>query len=720
MSISFESGVSHRRPDILHEFKPSLELENGHSYEHYGVKLEERGGIVRVHTDGRVSSVVMVVQNGEPDPHNNAHGSYELHGTNESPDKPGQVFEGLVPGVKEGTVYNFTVERDHDTPYGTETRLHQNILDPFALATTRPIESDSGGAGAHQYSYVVDKSKLPNPIERPLISPTQRVIYEAHIKGMTALLDVIPEELRGTYLGLCSEPVIKLLKEMGFTTIEVMPPHEFSSNNYTLELGKTNYFGYGNDSWHSMHHGYTAGDKPDSPIMEFADMINVFHENGIEVIVDVVYNHTGENNALEILGHEDYYMFDKWSNPVDLTGCHQSIDAYNPASVDLIISSMRSFARMGVDGFRFDLMGAITTDSDHNTAIREHPLFKAIREDPLLSDRLMTGEPWTGTTGYSNFAPGDHFGDHGISIWWGRFRDVARKAFIQHKSVDLYELGGLLAGSMTDPEMPPDRMPNVINFVNAHDGFTLRDTTEYNHKRNEANGEGNRDGADNNNSNNHGLEGPITKETQQNPHYQEIEKRRGFSRLNAMAAVALANGTPMFPMGTEYGHTNNGNNNPWNQDTNSSYFSWEKLRNSEDPITSISLAGMRRIIRIRQKNNNLNISKSQVEKDFTWFNKHGQPLDDNSRRQEQSLIGMRVEGGKNDGQTIINYINNSDEPIEVSLPPLKSGHYVQLFDPSDIYREEEPVGSKVVVLPHSIAVIGEMKHEFGATLPHAA
>lgn len=696
----------------------------------YGVELREKGSDMAVHVGDEIHGVAVSIRNRKyPDIETE---SYQLHGSSETKGKSGQIFSGYIPGMGDGDIYCLTVLREEtvvENGHPTNKIIrHNNVLDPYALATTQPIENLDGEA--HQYSCVVDPSIIipSSPLH---LDPDLRVIGEVHPKGYTNQHPEVPEEHRGKLPGLVDPEVIEHIKYMGITSVEIMPVHKFSTNEYTKNLNNrfnydaklSNFFGYGSDSWLALNNNYATGDTPDAPLREFNEMVKRFHEADLEVIVDVVFNHTGENNSLEILDQKSYYMFNN-GKPVNYNGCAQSIDAYNEHSVHLMIRSLELMADMGVDGFRFDLMGALAKDKDGRYSVGEHPLFKAIRDSPKLSKLKMIGEPWTGTSGYAQTAPGDAFVDHGIHTWWGKSRDFYRDLFIRHKNASLKELKYYMDGSFNEEEANRNRKPNIINFLTAHDGPRGRDLVSYNGKWNQANGENNNDGTDDYRSYNHGYEGVTTEEMRAVPYFQDLERRRRASLASAMAAIALSNGIPMFYLNDET-KTAWGNNNHWNQDNETSYINWKV-----DPELAISTNALRTAIAIRRANRGLNRSLNEMNtsttdsmpKNVEWFKANGQIMTE--RDFDNDHLAGRYVQGKN-GDDIITYVNTGGVAKNATLPQVDGykGLFAEVFNPQDeSYNpsNEEPIMGEVTVPPHSMVVVRRLRLADKASVSLAA
>ena len=411
--------------------------------------------------------------------------------------------------------------------------------------------------------------------ERPMLRRWRdTVIYELHVKGFTKLHDRIPEELRGTYAGLGHPVVTDYLRDLGVTAVELLPIHEFVSEPHLAEHGLSNYWGYNSIGYFAPHSAYSSSGDRGQQVTEFKQMVKNLHAAGLEVILDVVYNHTGEAAAtgptLSFRGLDDLGYYQRaYPDPTDrhqpdtywdITGCGNTVNAGNPAALRLILDSLRYWVtEMHVDGFRFDLMSALTR-TGHEIDMGGH-LLTTIGQDPVLRHVKLIAEPWDASmNGYrvGEFPPP-------WVEWNDQYRDTMRD-FWRASSDGVRTVATRLAGS-SDLYLDDGRSPYAsINFITAHDGFTLRDLVSYEEKHNEANGEGNRDGSDNNRSWNCGVEGETDDE--------DVLALRHRQAANLIATLCLSNGVPMLTAGDERGRTQRGNNNPYSQDNEISWVDW--------------------------------------------------------------------------------------------------------------------------------------------------
>ncbi|MGB0102448.1 MAG: glycogen debranching protein GlgX [Nocardioides sp.] len=500
------------------------------------------------------------------------------------------IWHGAIPDIPPGTPYGYRVAGPWDPTEGLRFNPNKLLLDPYARAV-------AGDLAAHPaiYGFAPDDPELMSDLDsapyvpRSVVvddhfdwgddAPLRRrwrdsVIYEMHVKGMTALHDRVPEELRGTYAGLATPAVTDYLRDLGITAVELLPIHQFVSEPALVERGLTNYWGYNSIGYFAPHHAYAASGEHGQQVVEFKQMVKAFHEAGLEVILDVVYNHTAEAGAhgptlsFRGLDDRDFYcrvgaggLGEPFQDTYwDVTGCGNTVDASDPFALRLILDSLRYWVtEMHVDGFRFDLMSALTR-VEHRVDMDNH-LLMAIGQDPVLRHVKLIAEPWDASMdGYrvGEFPPP-------WVEWNDQYRDEIRDFWRNH-TTGIRTVATRLAGS-SDLYLDDGRSPYAsINFVTAHDGFTLRDLVTYEHKRNEANGEDNRDGTDNNRSWNHGAEGETD-----DPGLLAVRRRQA---ANMMATLCLSNGVPMITAGDERGRTQGGNNNAYAQDNETSWIDW--------------------------------------------------------------------------------------------------------------------------------------------------
>jgi glycogen operon protein len=495
-----------------------------------------------------------------------------------------------VPGVGPGQQYAYRVHGPYNPGEGHRFNPHKLVLDPYAKAITGEVDWDAANVLPYVPSDPVEEADLepddeddaeamPKGVvidpgfdwegDRQLQVPwPDTVIYEAHVKGFTRLHPEVREDLRGTYAGLASEPAIAHLQSLGVTAVELLPIHHIVPESFLHDRGLTNYWGYSSIGYLAPHGLYAATGDRGEQVREFKGMVKALHRAGIEVILDVVYNHTAEGNhlgpmlAFKGIDNVSYYRLvpDDRRFYMDFTGTGNSLNPVHPSVLRLIMDSLRYFViDCHVDGFRFDLASALARefyDVDRLSAF-----FDTIHQDPILSQVKLIAEPWdVGPGGYQ-------VGNFPIlwSEWNGIYRDTMRDFWRGQAAIA--DFAQRFTGS-SDLYASDGRRPFAsINFVTAHDGFTLRDLVSYNDKHNEANGEENRDGTDDNRSWNSGAEGPTDD--------PEVDALRARQQRNFLATLFLAQGVPMLLGGDEFGRTQAGNNNAWCQDNELSWFDWE-------------------------------------------------------------------------------------------------------------------------------------------------
>ena len=507
------------------------------------------------------------------------------------------IWHGALPDVRPGTRYGYRVDGPWDPAAGHRFNPHKLLLDPYAMAVSGDYTPDPATFG-----YVFDSPEEQSTadsapfVPRSVVvdpgsdgfdwegdQPMRRrwrdtVVYECHVKGMTQLHDRVPEHLRGTYAGLGSPAVTDYLRDLGMTAVELLPVHQFVSEPGLTERGTGNYWGYNSIGYFAPHAAYSSSGDRGEQVREFKEMVKALHRAGLEVILDVVYNHTAEAGplgpTLSFRGLDDRGFY-KRVIPVpdpetgevefddtywDVTGCGNTVDSNHPLALRLILDSLRYWVtEMHVDGFRFDLMSALTRtgyDIDMNS-----DLLVAIGQDPILRHVKLIAEPWDASM--------DGYLVGGMPPPWVEWNDQYRdeiRDFWRNHAQGPRTVATRLAGS-SDLYADDGRSAyNSINFVTAHDGFTLRDLVTYEHKHNEANGEDNRDGTDNNRSWNHGVEGETD-----DPALVAVRRRQA---ANMMATLCLSNGVPMITAGDERGRTQRGNNNAYCQDNEISWVDW--------------------------------------------------------------------------------------------------------------------------------------------------
>ncbi|MGF1600323.1 MAG: glycogen debranching protein GlgX [Acidimicrobiales bacterium] len=518
------------------------------------------------------------------------------------PEHTAHTHHIYVRGVGPGQRYGYRVHGPWDPAFGLRFNPTKLVIDPYARAIEgsvdwsgpvfghehdRPDHPDERDSGPYvPRCVVVDECFDWGDDTRPDHPWSRSIIYETHVRGLTMRHPDVPPELRGTYAGMATEPILRHLVELGVTAVELMPVHHFEPEGYLIDQGLTNYWGYSTLGFYAPHAAYAATGQRGQQVDEFKQLAKALHAVGIEVLLDVVYNHTAEGTeagptlGLRGIDNTTYYhlVHGQPRHYLDFTGCGNSLNVGRPASLQLVTDSLRYWIQeMHVDGFRFDL--APTLARHYVSADRQSAFLDLIHQDPVISRVKLIAEPWdVGPGGYQlgRFPPL-------WSEWNGRYRDDVR-SFWNGTDGSLASFASRFAGSSDIYDVERRRPRASINFVTAHDGYTLADLVSYERKHNEANGEGNRDGHGDNRSWNGGVEGPTD-----DPEIVENRRRRVGSLL---VTLLLSQGLPMLSGGDEIGRTQAGNNNAYCQDNETSWYDW-------DGADAELLALTRRLVRFR-------------------------------------------------------------------------------------------------------------------------
>jgi glycogen operon protein len=552
------------------------------------------------------------------------------------PETTAFCWHGFVPGVRPGQRYGFRVHGPYEPNAGQRCNPAKLLLDPYAKLISGALQWDAavfgyplgepeGPPDARDSAAFVPRSVVINPFfewsyDRPPRTPWHdTVIYELHVKGFTARHPEVPPEIRGTYAGLAHPAVVEYLQRLGVTAVELMPVHHFVSEHALIERDLVNYWGYNSIGYFAPHAAY--GSKDGDPVLEFKHMVKTLHAAGIEVILDVVYNHTAEGDhrgptlCFRGIDNAAYYKLvaDQPQYYQDYTGCGNSMNMRNPQVLQLIMDSLRYWVReMHVDGFRFDLAAALAREL--HAVDRLSAFMDLIQQDPTLNTVKLIAEPWDiGEGGYQvgNFPAR-------WSEWNGKYRDTVRD-YWRGQDQMLGEFAYRFTGSSDLYESTGRRPHASVNFVTAHDGFSLRDLVSYNEKHNEANGEDNRDGESHNRSWNHGEEG----DTQN----ADVLALRARQQRNFMATLLLSQGVPMLLAGDEFGRTQDGNNNAYCQDNELSWVDWERCDGGLLECTRALLAFRREhpVLHRRKWFQGKSIRGSELT-DIGWFRPDGQEM----------------------------------------------------------------------------------------------
>lgn len=618
-----------------------------------------------------------------------------------------QVWHGYLPDIRPGQLYGYRVYGPYAPKEGLRFNPNKLLSDPYAKAIVRngqchmsfcvyQVDSPEGdlsfdlldNAAQAPLSVVIDSAFTWGGDQPPRTPWHKTILYETHVKGLTVQHPDVPEPFRGTYTGLASEPILRYLKKLGVTAVELLPVHEHVDDKFLSDKGLTNYWGYSTHSYFAPDSRYSAFKGPLDSVREFKMMVRALHAAGIEVILDVVYNHTAEGNHLgptfsfRGIDNPSYYKLDE-NNPrfyQDYTGCGNTLNMRHPRVLQLIMDSLRYWVlEMHVDGFRFDAASCLAREL--HAVDKLSSFFDIIQQDPVISQVKLIAEPWDlGEGGYQ-------VGNFPVlwTEWNGKYRDTVRR-FWRGDGGQTGDLATRITGS-SDLYEHSGRTPFAsINFVTCHDGFTLEDLVSYTQKHNEANLEGNRDGVDQNWGWNGGVEGPTL-----DPDIKELRVRQ---KRNFFASLLLSTGVPMILGGDEIGRSQQGNNNAYCQDNSISWYDWNL---GEDEKTFYEF--VRRLIAIRKsqpvlqrssffrgKANNTTLER----KDISWFNPSGIEMKQSDwENPNLRTLGVLMEGIISDegdesgqeiqGDTLLILLNAAEQTITYTLPSHSSGYPWELL-----------------------------------------
>lgn len=644
------------------------------------------------------------------------------------------VWHGAIPGVSVGQLYGIRADGPWDPVGGYRFNPAKLLLDPYARAiagdvvhgpatlgydvTNPSARSEIDSAEAMPKCVVVTDDGFEWGEDRRLRTRWRdTVIYEAHAKGFTQLHDRVPEELRGTYAGLGHSTVTHYLAELGITAIELLPVQYFITEPAVAERGLTNYWGYNSIGFFAPQADYAATTEPGREITEFKQMVKNFHDAGLEVILDVVYNHTAEGGpdgpTYSFRGLDDHQFYKRAGGSGDhywdVTGCGNTVDTTDLGALRVVLDSLRHWVtEFHIDGFRFDLASALArTGHDVDMA---GAFLTTISQDPVLRYVKLIAEPWDASMdGYQvgSFPPP-------WVEWNDTYRDALRDFWRGHGT--LRDVASRLAGS-SDLYADDGRSPYAsVNFVTAHDGFTLRDLVSYEHKHNEANGEDNRDGTDNNRSDNHGVEGPTDNE--------EIDALRRQQAKNMLVTLALSSGAPMITAGDERGRTQGGNNNAYCQDSEISWVDWSAEEAWLDVYQTARTA-----LRLRRTHETLRQRHHFVgepvipggPKDLAWLHPSGREMteadwyDEDLRTLSMFLSGdpLRSPGRRGEQQhdkSFMVWLHSGAEPVEIHLATNEWVQAGEVVISTDLAHEEGTIlsaGTTFTLAGHSVLVLRE-------------
>ena len=661
------------------------------------------------------------------------------------------IWHGAVPGVPIGQRYGFRTNGVWDPDRGRRFNPAKLLLDPYAKAIAgevrpgpeifdyvlpdvddtdevrrrkRHTRSELDSAPSMPRSVVVHDDFDWGDERRPWTRWADTVIYELHVKGFTQLHDRVPEHLRGTYAGLATPAVVDYLRDLGITTVELLPVHQFVSEPDLAERGLVNYWGYNSIGFFAPHNAYSSSGDAGQQVREFKQMVKALHDAGLEVILDVVYNHTAEGGAfgptLSFRGLDDLYYY-KRVDPEesergndaywDVTGCGNTVNTSRTQTLRMVLDSLRYWVtEMHVDGFRFDLTPALTR-TWHDLDMRSHFL-TAIGQDPVLRHVKLIAEPWDASMdGYSvgRFPPpwvewNDQYRDTMRDFWRARSNGVRTVASRFSGSSDLYADDG--------------RSPYAsVNFVTAHDGFTLRDLVSYDAKHNEANGEDNRDGTDNNRSWNCGVEGETD-----DPAIVALRKRQA---ANLMLTLCLSTGVPMLTAGDERGRTQRGNNNAYGQDNEVSWMDWRPDDAWLDlyELTKTALRLRREHPALRQRHFlEGRPTAADGPKDLAWVHPEGREMTvEDWHDHELHTLGafvsgdpLRAPGPRGEvlrDRSFMIWLHAGSDPVRLQLPDnpwIEAGEVVLSTDPALVVGEQVKAGERIALDGRSVLVLRQV------------
>jgi len=651
------------------------------------------------------------------------------------PEVDGFVWHGFIPNIEPGQRYGYRVYGPYDPAAGQRCNPNKLLIDPYAKAIEGTFEwnqslfgynfGDPDSRNDDDSAASMPKSVVINPyfdwgVDRPPQHEyADTVIYEAHVKGLTQTHPDIPENIRGTYAAVAHPVIIEHLKSLGVNAIELMPVHHFVNDSTLVEKGLTNYWGYNTIGFFAPDAKYSSSPNPGGQVQEFKAMVRALHEADIEVILDVVYNHTAEGNhlgpTLSMRGIDNaaYYRLvdDDKRYYMDYTGTGNSLNVGHPHSLQLIMDSLRYWVtEMHVDGFRFDL--AATLAREFYDVDRLSAFFELVQQDPTVSQVKLIAEPWdVGPGGYQvgNFPPQ-------WTEWNGKYRDTVRD-YWRGEPATLDEFAYRLTGSADLYEHTGRRPVASINFVIAHDGFTLRDLVSYNEKHNDANGENNNDGESHNRSWNCGVEGPTDD--------KDVNALRARQQRNFLATLLLSQGVPMLAHGDELGRTQQGNNNVYCQDNELSWIDWASADTEliEFTRTVSALRTAHPVFRRRRFFSGKPVGRRGDGSlpDITWFAPDGSEMTGEDWESGfaksiavflngQGLPDLDVRGQRVTDDSFLLYFNAHYEPIEFTLPPTEFGAaWVPVIYTADTTTAEaaQPVsaGAKVAVDARALMVL---------------
>jgi glycogen debranching enzyme GlgX len=637
------------------------------------------------------------------------------------------VWHGYLDGAAPGQVYGYRVAGPYAPDEGHRFNANKVLLDPYAHALVGDYRAQPGFQG--HAADAVDAAGQPDPSDNaaialkaqvvhedydwgldapPHVAPPDTVLYEVHVKGFTRLHPEVPAPLRGSYAGLAQPAVLDYLQRLGVTTLSLLPVHARADEMRLQQMGLSNYWGYSSVGFFAPERRYWSGQPGSTPISEFRDMVKALHGRGIEVVLDVVYNHTAETDeagpTLSFRGIDNalYYHLQA-ENPAayeNWTGCGNCLNLAQPRVLQLVMDSLRYWVEdMHVDGFRFDLAPILARDADGFSSAAA--FLAALRQDPVLARVKLIAEPWDiGPGGYrlGQFPPG-------WFEWNDKYRDTMRGFWLHHQAPvgALGEFARRFAASsdvFQHPTFHNRRLPAAsVNFITAHDGFTLRDLVSYNHKHNEANGEHNRDGHQHNLSWNCGVEGATEN--------ADVLQLRARLQRALMATLLFSQGTPMLLAGDDIGHSQQGNNNAYCQDSTLSWLDWEGADRVLAEFTGRLIALRRRYRALRHPGWYSGAVQADGHPDITWLKPDGTAMDDAAWHDGGHCIGIRMSAhteGQAGDETCLLLVNAQPQAVDFTLP---AGTWRALVDSADPASAPHDAGGAVAVPAHAVLLLAQ-------------
>jgi glycogen debranching enzyme GlgX len=603
------------------------------------------------------------------------------------------VWHGYLAGAAPGQVYGYRVDGPWAPERGQRFNANKVLLDPYARMVVGTYQAQDGFVDALDNAAIALKAQVVHePYDwgldaPPRVAPGETILYELHVKGFTRLHPAVPPALQGSYAGMAHPAVLDYLQQLGITTVSLMPVHFRADEMRLQQQGLANYWGYSSIGFFAPETRYWSGQPGTTPVKEFRDMVKTLHGRGIEVVLDVVYNHTAETDELgptlsfRGIDNQLYYHLQP-DNPAlyeNWTGCGNSLNLGEPRVLQLVMDSLRYWVdAMHVDGFRFDLAPELART--HQGFSSTAAFLAAVRQDPVLAQVKLIAEPWDiGPDGYQlgNFPAG-------WLEWNDQYRDTMRGFWLQRET-PLGAFAQHFAGSSTTFRRHGRRPTASVNFITAHDGFTLRDLVSYNSKHNEANGENNRDGHGDNRSWNGGVEGP----TDDNA----IRDRRARLQRAMLATLLFSQGTPMLLAGDDIGHTQRGNNNAYCQDNEISWLNWEQADHA-------LLATTRTLVNLRRRYPALRHTGWHDDGTIAWRKPDGSALDETAWH-ACTAIAICLHPDPASERCLLLF-NVQSQPVDFILP---DGAWHARFDSAGGTLPEQPVHGSITVPEHAVALL---------------